>query len=535
MLRKVLDFFKSKKQKGQSLAFVAIAVPFLCMCLGAAMDFGWLYYNQSRLQNAADAAAQVGARTLVGGNGTGVTEVPLSEYSVTKFVSNSDPGLLLLQESSKISPKAKNQLTSKGLPEAGDSVAKIYALSNLKGTKSYDNTTPNTAQDNVKVRLVESDEVGTVSGYENVKFESVLWGPNEDDEDALYYTVTLSTKLDHLFGGIMDNLGFGRLPSVATSAVKISYSEDGLSLYEQMKQKEKDETFPNWEEIKVQKGNNATAANNRSVLTGGAYYSSGNTYRTEASLLNGKSFASSKGNPYNTNVDQTAFDDIFIDYQGEENRNLTTNGDHDLDVSKVSGNWDYGDALSGNAQYNFRIHFPVMIVKKYPIRTGKSAPDSLYAFIEQEPIKQEVTLSDGTTYTRGNMSSVRQIIINNDVANTNTSTDRPWVFFYEGPEIPLKKYHPELYDSDGDYIGDRPFLPIILNLWANFRGIIFAPNNPIIINGNGYKMEGFVVAREFRRGAISKTPNIQAVQIKENRLMFTIRPIKAKKLRFMLK
>ena len=531
MFKKILDFFKSKKQKGQSLAFFAISVPFLCLFVGAAMDFGWMYYNQSRLQNAADSAALIGARTLIGGSKYKMvnytyTDMPLSQYDTAAFVSNSDPGLLLMQQNSTVSSKTKDGVDSKKYPY-GDSIAKIYALSNLKGTRAYDDS--DTSQSSVKVKLVDSDNVGSVSGYENVKFESKLWGPNEDDEDSLYYTVTLSTKLDHLFGGIMENFGIAQLPSVATSAVKIFYDGAGLPLYIQMKVKEKNNTFPNWEEIKVQKGNNSTAANNRSVLTGGSYYSSGNVNRVEASLLNGNSFASSKGNPYKTGVDQTAFDDLFIDYQGEMNRNLTTNGDEDLVPNTVSGNWDYGDDTTTNSyKYNYRIHFPVMMVSKYKVRAGKDS-DPLYAFIEQEPIKQIVYQSDGTSYLRGNMSSVRQIIICNDYANTDSDA-RPWVFFYEGPEIPyapsepdasdvlngtmtedeyyeqlvkLKKQahsdHPEYYDSDGDYIGDRPFLPIILNLYRDFRGIIFAPNNPVIINGNGYKMEGFVIAREFRR------------------------------------
>ena len=135
MLRKVLDFFKSKKQKGQSLAFVAAAVPFLCLCLGAAMDFGWMYYNQSRLQNAADSAALIGARTLIGGSKYKMvnytyTDMPLSEYDTASFVSNNDPGLLLLQQSSTISSKTKDGVDSKKYPY-GDSIAKIYALSNL--------------------------------------------------------------------------------------------------------------------------------------------------------------------------------------------------------------------------------------------------------------------------------------------------------------------------------------------------------------------------------------------------------------------
>lgn len=58
MLKK---FFKSLTQKGQVLVFYGLMIPTLFMFVGAAADFGWLYLNQSRLQNAADAAANAGA------------------------------------------------------------------------------------------------------------------------------------------------------------------------------------------------------------------------------------------------------------------------------------------------------------------------------------------------------------------------------------------------------------------------------------------------------------------------------------------
>lgn len=498
MLKKLRDFFKSKKQKGQSLIFFAASAPILCAFIGAAMDFGWMYYNQSRLQNAADAAATAGANSLL------EDEMPLSDYSYTTLIATNDAGLQEMASSNITSTRTRNKGTEEK-PEAGDSVAKYYAKYNLASWMNNSQT---------QVKLVSTDDVGVTTSNgkttQNVKFESNLYGANNEDYNALYYTVTLTTQLEHLFGGIMETFGIQNLPSKAVSVVKISHISEnrkdtssseyphGESLYTQMKRKEVNETYPNWEEVKVQKNNDATAANNRSVLTGGAYYGTGNINRTEVSWLNGNAFASSKGNPYKTGVDQTAFDDLFIDFQGEMNKSLVTNGDHDLDVSKTSGNWDFGNTLSGNHQYSYRVHFPVMITNTYPIRTGKEPPDCLYAFIEQEPIKQAVTLSDNSTYTRGNMSSVRQIIINNDIANTNKENDRPIVFFYEGPEVPLKQYHPELYDGD-DYIGARPYLPVILNLYADFRGILFVPNNPVIINGNGYKLEGFVVGREFRR------------------------------------
>lgn len=529
MLQKILDFFKSKKQKGQSLAFVAAAIPFLCLFLGASMDFGWMYYNQSRLQNAADAAAIGGAKTLI--RQTGITDSPLSEYTEAHFVSNSDPGLVAMQEQSVISTRNKVFYDKNTQKPGGDPAAQIYAEANLKTW--YEQNGQQTEKQNIK--LITTDDVGMNGGYEKVKFESSLLGPNPDDDDAQYYTVTLTTKLQHLFGGIMDTFGISQLPSKATSAVKITYGTAGQNLFFQMKIKEQRNTFPNWEEIAYQK-NGSGPANDRSVLTAGIHYYSGNMNRVEASIINGDSFKSSGGSQsVSKNDEQFKFDDLFIDFQGEMNNGLTANKDHDLDIdpSKVTS-WQYGNSLSGNYQRIFRVHFPVMIIEKYHVRNDetkygvyKDPPDPLFAFIEQEPIIQNVTYLDKSrTYQRGNMSSVRQIIINNDVANTNENTDRPIVFFYEGPEIPYassearitdtteeedwmnnllqqkKQAHSnssQYYDEDGDYIGERPFLPVILNLYADFRGILFIPNNPVVINGNGYKFEGFVVAREFRR------------------------------------
>ena len=62
MLKK---FFKKKLQKGQALVFFAIAVPTLFMFVAAVVEFGWWFINQSRLQNAADAAVLAGVNAML--------------------------------------------------------------------------------------------------------------------------------------------------------------------------------------------------------------------------------------------------------------------------------------------------------------------------------------------------------------------------------------------------------------------------------------------------------------------------------------
>ena len=322
---------------------------------------------------------------------------------------------------------------------------------------------------------------------------------------AYYFLNTHTIKGEKTEGAVTDtlndynDLGIGDHITFQNSNGDLTNLIVTLNVYIRMKTLEELETYHSWEDIYFSNNNDATAANNRSVLTAGAYYGSGNLYRTESAWMNGYAFSVSQKGYLSSNIDQTSLDDLFVNIQDEMNNNLETNGDYDLgDISKVSGDWDFGDTLTDDFQYNYRIHYPISITATYPVRSGKTAPDSLYLYIEPERIKQPVLYSNGTTSTRETMCSVRQIIITNDVANTDSTTNRPLIFFYEGPEVPLKQYHPELYDGD-DYIGERPFLPVILSLYANFRGIIYAPNNPVIINGNGYKFEGFIVAREFRR------------------------------------
>ena len=513
MLKRLRDFFKSK-QKGQSMIFVAALAPFAALFVGTALDFGWLYLNQSRLQSAADAAATAGANTLVG-NDT-MPETPLSDYHYTSLVANTDSGLNAMKTSNIISTRSKDGTSTNGRP-AGDSVAKVYAQYHLQNWLGSE-----------KTKLVTSDDVGNKYDgnsnlvSENIKFNSVLYGTNSDDYEALYYTVTLSTKLEHLFGGILETFGVGKLPAVATSAVKITHVAErsnvqsdsdfphGPSLYIQMKEIESSKTYPFWESISKQtsKSGSTLNANDRAIITAGASYQLGNLYRTETMDLNNygvnsgavDSYVRSQHNYSNLQVD---WDNLFIDFEPDVGVNL---GGSDYDLYQVaSSGHKLADTLgvANDAKRYYRIHYPIMINSIYGVRATKQPPDSLYISIEQEVGIKYVTYSDGSQGSRSsNSNTVHQIIISNNIANTNAATDRPLVFFYEGPEVMSKSEASSsglsIYDGD-DYVGIRPFLPVIFNLYADFRGILFIPNNPVIINGNGYNFEGFVVAREFRR------------------------------------
>ncbi len=125
--------------------------------------------------------------------------------------------------------------------------------------------------------------------------------------------------------------------------------------------------------------------------------------------------------------------------------------------------------------------------------------DPLYVRIESEELNE----ADGDRQN----TTVRQMFINVNKANTGSS-DRPLIIFYEGPDRGLTE---GVDDSDKNSsqsgspkeaypdLSWRDSKPVILNLNADFRGILFAPNSPVVINGNGKNFYGFVIAREFVR------------------------------------
>ena len=127
------------------------------------------------------------------------------------------------------------------------------------------------------------------------------------------------------------------------------------------------------------------------------------------------------------------------------------------------------------------------------------ATDPLYVRIESEELNE----ADGDRQN----TSIRQMFINVNTSNT-ASNARPLVIFYEGPDRGLTEGVDDSERADNQSgspkeaypnLSWRDSQPVILNLNADFRGILFAPNSPVVINGNGKNFYGFVVAKEFVR------------------------------------
>lgn len=525
------QFLKSKIQKGQSLVFVGISLPILFLFVAAAADFGWLYLNQSRLQNAADAAATAAAITL--------TERDQSEYIYSKFVANSDERLTLLASQNKIMTEYDT--------EVGDVAAKDYAELNLKGFLG---------DENLEIKDVSSGEENLIpDAWNTVKFKRIVYGTDSEDNNAIYYVVILSEKLNHLFD-IMDKFGIENLNSKAMAVVKLDQAPQkepphGPTLYWTMTQLRQKSVYAHWWEIQQEfdklkkqkeKGDAvATAkledytsvsgaddmARMRSVQAKGNEYIVGNYYRTETLTLHGWSqAASTNGGTKGNKMDQRNFPSLFVDFKVDINKS-----GFDNDPASNSGggyNLYYKDpidnkenkSITDETVLKYRIHDLINVGKwngsaytyEYKVRDGtvastegSTAYDPLYVMIESED-----------NYADGNSgNTVRQIIINVNVANT-AKDDRPIFFFYDGPQKPKSIDGKTTYKRstrwdtdwretwkhlgyvDDVYVGHaRNSLPVILNLNANFNGVLFMPNSPVVINGNGYKLEGFVVAEKF--------------------------------------
>ena len=513
--------FKKLRQRGQVLVFFALMLPTLFLFVGITADLGWMYLNLYRLQNAADAAVTAGAKNLI------KDEKNLSDYSYSTFVANSDEGLKRLMNN-------EPPIISSRDTKDGDKVAKEYAAKNLA----------------VDGKL-KNDEI--TDGWNNdalVTFNKILYGVDAEDYKSLYYTITLSEEIGHLFT-IMDR--FDKWNVSAMAVAHITHNLHGLSLNKQMELLRNDENYATWDHIKNEYDkmqakdyaylgvgtNTMNAARARSVQAKGNEYISGNVYRTETLTLHGWSIATTGyGSTSGNKMDQRNLDNLFVDFKVDISKNFKV--DEDIGTGNLISNATYDSGynlmpggVKANGDYNsnykysswtdeekdalkFRIHDLVNIgrwdgskyVWPYEVREGKEPPDPLYVYIESENNYSHE--HQNTTA----FNTVRQIIINVNASNYDTededsATKRPLFLFYDGPEKIDGKYvsnkvatwyedwrfswkYPSRYANN-----PRNSLPVILNLNADFRGVLYMPNSPVVVNGNGHKFKGFVVALKF--------------------------------------
>ena len=172
------------------------------------------------------------------------------------------------------------------------------------------------------------------------------------------------------------------------------------------------------------------------------------------------------------------------------------------DYSKT--NYDDVESLLNTNGYNksssaiyMRIHNTMNFNLPHLTRSSSTEdPDILWVRIESEPMLTNADSPNGEVNSNVKNSgirefnSVRQIILNFNKANTEKDSDgkdkyRPVVIFYD---------EPERYSTSNDI---RDSEPVIVNLNDDFQGVLYAPNSPVVLNGNNKKFTGFIVAKKY--------------------------------------
>ncbi len=516
------------KQRGQFMALYAMLVPVLFGFVGAGIDLGWYYFNVSRLQNAADAAALAGARKIID--------------SDEKFKTYNNKAVRLVENILDDEPYK--------LETAGDEVAAAYVLKNISS-----NTDTAPVKNTYDYTLIDDWGIG---GSSEIKMTPSLY---QGGGGNFYYVVHLAENVKHLFlPGWFDDM---RAPVVAVAILTkketttpvyedltLTFDANGGTFGEEETDSTKStakkstankstktistkklnpiETIKENNEITTMTPDDGTPTRENYEFLGWNTKEDGSgTYIYDGKQLLPseleKLFGEEKSltlyamwevrDPIN-NITlwqqmeyvraKNAYDgdwNVSITKYGSALHNVNFPGTKDLEKTVTLGTSKTND---GNYIKNIdrlfidfrpdyfvsRVHSMINVNTAYDVRNGKN-DDPLYIRIESEP-------KQGNT---GN--APQQIIINVNVSNL-ADNKRPLIFYYDGP----------LTSWNGNIYTDRDPVPVILNLNADFKGVLYMPDVPVVINGNGKGVgdgngtnhntfEGFIIAKEFR--ALNKT------------------------------
>lgn len=522
--------FKEIKRRGQAMVLWALLTPLLIVFVGVGMDLGWYYLTVSRLQNAADAAVLAGAWKLVEKN------QDLSDYYVYSLTgrpnaefkpdSDGDYTLYYIDEKEGYTHKEINE-------EPGQTDAKKYANKNLSDTEETDNV---------------SDSWNTIAKNSGVTFKSALYARKMDidrkENGVKYYKVTLTEQVSHLFLR-------GFKPMEAKVVAYALLKPHGLDLVTIINQLEKTKVIGNWEYQRANH-NSAEEWNHYRQTIGGkkaVAYKNGDDFRTETLNImktvgeDNDNVAGSAGR--RTDNAHTNSNNAFYGEDKVNSLNIDFNQDVQFDKSFSDDDWDLrgwstdnppatisyiGAAQNGwNTSHGYDLRVQGLINFKDAWRnrnltdndpSNNLEPDPLWVRIEGDPF-----WSDERSNKTKTLDSVRQFIINAHVDNTTVVDEngkspsldasgnrikdadgnpqyvykyRPFFIFYMGPEVNNKdEFTKSLDKTFAEDTFARKSQPVIINLYTDWNAILYMPYSPVIINGNGHKLTGFVIAKEY--------------------------------------
>ena len=507
------SIFHSAVQRGQVMVLYALLIPLLFLFVGVGIDLGWYYLNVSRLQNAADAAALAGAWELVEDDKTmkdyyvdDLTTEPSGVkdenyyhgFNVDTGEINETTGNTVIKQVD-LKEVERNGIKVDELTEGQDE-ARDYAAKNL-----YDSgkDTHATAGTNKIINEWTADKDVTFSA---TLFTRILDADREKlsgiaSTGFRYYKVELTETINHLFLG-------GFEPMKATVIAWAVIKPRDLDLKTILDDMEKYKVIQN---VIYQDQNKAKTESYQGKWSHfqdqGVYYTAGDVNRTEVVNVNsgisnhtagslGGSGRISTTEKYAGSFDMSKPDDVdslHLDFRVEYGFEKKFAGkDWDLrselpnESTRTTGSLAKGWTADSSAA-DMRVLTSFNLNYAWPDRNlNDLLTDVLYVRIESDPLWFEY----GSSW-----NSVHQIVLNATASNTATETvkgvecytQRPFFIFYTGPEV---------YNANSTV---RVSQPVILNLYNDWNGVLYMPNSPVIINGNGHKLTGFVVAKEYYR------------------------------------
>ncbi|MBQ6297923.1 MAG: hypothetical protein IJK81_09610 [Selenomonadaceae bacterium] len=499
--------FKKIKQRGQVLALYGILIPFLFLFVGVGLDLGWYYLNVSRLQNAADAAALAGALELVEEDKT------MKNYFVDGLVfAPSD--LMNEKDYSKFNIQTVDgvQVTDVEILQ-GKTEARAYASKNLYDVEGEHATLSDITSANEKSAksiINEWTNNGTVS-FTAELYTKVIDYTYEDklkraSDGIRYYQVTLNEKIRHLF------LGSWFEPMDATIVACALIKPRDQDLVTIMNALQKETLLENWEYQKKY-GNFTKKWNHYRYSVNGqkrVSYKEGDTWKTETvnvTPVNSQSSAVATEANGGKIYSEQEVDAINIDFNQDFEVTSAVSKDWDIrqptTVDGATVKYINMDGWSANYGYDMRIQGLINLNGSWQNRnlmdsdtSNDTTADPLWARIEADPMWSKGVAWNSSGQT--SLNSVHQMIINVNTDNTDTKVVKD----ADGKDVTVYKYRPFVIVYMGPETNEtnstvRQSQPVILNLNEDFNGILYAPNSPVIINGNGHKLTGFVIAQEY--------------------------------------
>lgn len=519
--------FKRIKQRGQVLVFYALLIPFLFLCIGVGLDLGWYYLNVSRLQNAADAAALAGALELVEEDKTmnsyyvdGLTFPPsdlLDENQYKNFNIRTVDGVEVQEVEILASKTEARNYASQNLYDVGKDSSEHAALEEITTSNKNQNWVGQIANEWTKGKPV-SFKAELFTKAIDMEYETRL---KRATDGIRYYKVELVEKVRHLFmPGWFE-------PMDATVVACTMIRPRDIDLITTVNAIQKDKVIENWEYQNKYHNFGKNWNHYRQTISGSSgdgkniFYKDGDVYRSETVNVTPDTSDKLKVDAVATSANggkiygEYETDAINIDFNQDFEVSFAVSEDWDLRSTSTPNNAKitYRGMAGWTAEhgYDLRIQGLINLNGAWHNRNlhdtnldNNLEPDILWTRIEADPM-----WSKGVAWgEQKSLDSVHQMIINVNFDNTAVvDTDehgnpikdadgnpkkvyqyRPYFILYMGPESNLPESNPNHRESQ----------PLILNLNTDFNGILYAPNSPVIINGNGHKLKGFVIAKEYR-------------------------------------